>query len=430
MDWNGDGFDDLALAIDFGASQPGRLQVLLNDGEGNLGGTSVQVNTPEGPQCLAVGDVNEDGKTDAVVCIGSNQTGQVYLNAFSGNTQGAPFTAGATLPVGGDPLSAVVIPPAGGSSLVGGPSGPGVGMGSGGSGGSGGQGPSVKVFNPLTGQVQQTVTVPGSPNALVRRGRQLGTGGNSATTVGGSGLSGFLAMLTPNAQGQYTVTQQVPVPGVPQQMDAADIDGDGYADIVSANSSPQVQGSGTALPVLTLFRGGAVQVGQAVPIAPTGGTAGLDISLIDADSDGDRDVVSVHQTVVGQSRAVLIQIDTPGPGAPLTIGAQTELDASRPILSTRGNLDGLGGEDLFLVDSGTSSLSLAGGEGPAVRPFRGSPEVPSCDGDINGDGTVEGKDLATLLAHWGSVGTADLNDSGSVDGVDLAILLTNWGSCP
>lgn len=427
MDWNGDGFDDLALAIDFGASQPGRLQVLLNDGEGNLGGTSVQVNTPPLPQCLAVGDVNQDGKTDAVVCIGSSQTGQVYLNAFSGSTQGAPFTAGATLPVGGNPLSAIVIPPAGGSSLVEGPGGPSVGVGSGGSAGSGG---TVKVFNPVTAQETQSVAVPGRPNTLVRRGRQLGTGGNSATNVGGPDLPGFLALLTPNGQGVYTITQQVAVPGVPQQMDAADIDGDGYADIVSANSNPQVQGSGTALPVLTLFRGGAVQVGQAVPIAPTGGTAGLDISLIDADSDGDRDLVSVHQTVVGQSKAVLIQIDTPGPGAPLTIGAQTELDASRPILSTRGNLDGVGGEDLFLVDSGTSSLTLAGGDGPAVRPFRGSPEVPSCVGDINGDGQRDGVDLGNLLAQWGVAGSADIDSSGSVDGVDLAFLLASWGPCP
>lgn len=429
MDWNGDGFDDLALAIDFGTSQPGRLQVLLNDGEGNLGGTSVQVSTPAGPQCLAVGDVNQDGKTDAVVCIGSNQTGQIYLNAFTGSTQGAPFTAGATLPVGGNPLSAIVIPPAGGSSLVEGPGGPSVGMGSGGSGG-GGSGTSVKVFNPTTGQVQQSVTVPGTPNALVRRGRQLGTGGNNASTVGGSDLPGFLALLTPDAQGQYAVTQQVAVPGVPKQMDAADIDGDGYEDIVSANASPQVQGTGTALPVLTLFRGGPVQVGQAVPIAPVGGTAGLDISLIDADSDGDRDLVSVHQTVVGQSKAVLIQIDTPGPGAPLTIGAQTDLDASRPILSTRGNLDGVGGEDLFLVDSGTSSLSLQGGSGPAVRPFRGDPGTPPCLADINGDGRRDGVDLGNLLAQWGVSGSADINSSGTVDGVDLAFLLANWGLCP
>ncbi|MGA1354272.1 MAG: FG-GAP-like repeat-containing protein [Candidatus Limnocylindrus sp.] len=433
MDWNGDGFDDLALAIDFGTSQAGRLQVLLNDGEGNLGNVeSVQVQTPSQPQCLAVGDVNLDGKIDAVVCIGSNDTGQIYLNAYSAGTQGDPFVEGATLAVGGDPLSAVVIPPAAGASLAeAGPGGPGVGVGSGGSSGSGGSGPSVKVFNPANGVQVQNVPTGGAPGVLVRRGRQLGTGGNSATTVGGSGLPGFVALLSLDAQGNYVVTQEVEVPGVPVHMDSADIDGDGYEDLVSANAEPVQQGSGTPLPVLTLFRGGPEQVSQAVPIAPDGATAGLDVSLIDADGDGDRDIVSVHESIAGRSSASLVQIDTPGPGSPLTIGSQTDIDSTRPVLCTRGDLDQSGGEDLFLVDRGITGLSLAGGGGAsAAIPLTGLNESSTCASDINGDGTVEGKDLATLLAQWGSVGTADLDDSGSVDGVDLAILLTNWGSCP
>ena len=433
MDWNGDGFDDLALAIDFGTSQAGRLQVLINDGEGNLGSVeSVQVQTPSQPQCLAVGDVNLDGKIDAVVCIGSNDTGQIYLNSHSAGSQGDPFVPGATLAVGGDPLSAVVIPPATGASLAeAGPGGPGVGMGSGGSAGSGGSGPSVKVFNPANGVQVQTVATGGAPNVLVRRGRQLGTGGNNATTVGGTGLPGFVALLSLNAQGNYVVTQEVEVPGVPVHMDSADIDGDGYEDLVSANAEPVQQGAGTPLPVLTLFRGGPVQVSQAVPIAPDGATAGLDVSLIDADGDGDRDIVSVHESIAGRSSASLVQIDTPGPGSPLTIGSQTDIDSTRPVLCTRGDLDGSGGEDLFLVDRGITGLSLAGGGGAsAAIPLTGLNESSTCASDINGDGTVEGKDLATLLAQWGTAGEADLDGNDSVDGVDLAMLLTNWGSCP
>lgn len=432
MDWNGDGFDDLALAIDFGTSQSGRLQVLLNNGEGNLGGTSVQVDTPAGPQCLAVGDVNEDGKTDAVVCIGSNQTGRIYLNSFTGGGQGAPFTLGATMDVGGDPISAVVIPPSDGSSLIGGgSSGPGVGMGSGGSGGSGGGGsPSVKVFNGSNGSLVQQVPLNGSPNVLIRRGRQLATGGSGATTVDGNGLPGFLAILTPDPQGLFAVTQFLGVPGVPEQMDAADIDGDGYKDVVSANSSPQVRSPGTPLPVLTLFRGGPAAVGQAVPIAPVGGSAGLDVALVDVDGDGDRDIVSVHQTIVGQSEAVLIQIDTPGPGAPLTIGQQQRLEeAERPSFCTRGNLDGLGGEDVFLVDRSSSDSSLTGEGGPAGRPYLGDAGT-LCLGDINTDGMRDGADLGIMLAQWGSAGSADIDSSGTVEGGDLTYLLASWGPCP
>ena len=49
-------------------------------------------------------------------------------------------------------------------------------------------------------------------------------------------------------------------------------------------------------------------------------------------------------------------------------------------------------------------------------------------GDLNGDGVVNGADLAALLAQWGGSGSADLNNSGSVDGADLAALLANWTS--
>jgi len=46
--------------------------------------------------------------------------------------------------------------------------------------------------------------------------------------------------------------------------------------------------------------------------------------------------------------------------------------------------------------------------------------------DLNGDGVVNGADLASLLIEWGTNGDADLNTDGIVNGADLAILLTNW----
>ena len=48
-------------------------------------------------------------------------------------------------------------------------------------------------------------------------------------------------------------------------------------------------------------------------------------------------------------------------------------------------------------------------------------------GDLNGDGAVDGADLAILLGAWGtSDPAADLDQSGSVDGADLAMLLGAW----
>ena len=56
-----------------------------------------------------------------------------------------------------------------------------------------------------------------------------------------------------------------------------------------------------------------------------------------------------------------------------------------------------------------------------------------CPGDIDESGTVNGVDLAAILAVWGSDGgkypRADTNNDGEVNGADLATVLGSWGSC-
>ncbi len=57
----------------------------------------------------------------------------------------------------------------------------------------------------------------------------------------------------------------------------------------------------------------------------------------------------------------------------------------------------------------------------------GSVGLPTI-GDLNGDGVVNGADLAALLAQWGACGgcAGDLDENGFVNGADLASLLANW----
>lgn len=52
-----------------------------------------------------------------------------------------------------------------------------------------------------------------------------------------------------------------------------------------------------------------------------------------------------------------------------------------------------------------------------------------CVGDLNGDGGVDGGDLASLLGGWGEPGAGDLNNDGVIGGADLAEMLGNWGPC-
>jgi hypothetical protein len=56
--------------------------------------------------------------------------------------------------------------------------------------------------------------------------------------------------------------------------------------------------------------------------------------------------------------------------------------------------------------------------------------ITNCPADVNFDGTVDGMDLALLLAAWSTSNPlADLNADGNVDGMDLAALLAAWGTC-
>ncbi|MDA0214297.1 MAG: FG-GAP-like repeat-containing protein, partial [Planctomycetota bacterium] len=66
------------------------------------------------------------------------------------------------------------------------------------------------------------------------------------------------------------------------------------------------------------------------------------------------------------------------------------------------------------------------GDGPILTFTEfGTPQNPA---DRNGDGFVDGLDLAIILAAWGTTEVAgDANGDGFVDGVDLAIVLSAFG---
>ena len=53
-----------------------------------------------------------------------------------------------------------------------------------------------------------------------------------------------------------------------------------------------------------------------------------------------------------------------------------------------------------------------------------------CPADLDGNGAVDGADLAIVLGAWGSSdATADVIGDPLVDGADLAAILAAWGSC-
>jgi hypothetical protein len=229
--------------------------------------------------------------------------------------------------------------------------------------------------------------------------------------------------LVRGANGQWAIQQTFGLTAKPVAMDVADIDGDGLADIVTANADPVLPAPGSALPVLSIFRNtnGSFQGGT--PYQPDNASGGLSVTLVDVDNDGDRDIVSVHRKV-GTSEAALLRIDTLGAGTPLSVGQTTVLDASDPIIATRGDLDGTGGEDVYLVNQ-PSSQQLVGTR--SVKPFLAA--GGGLFGDLDGSGSVDSGDIALALLDFGPCPgcAADLDQSGVVDFGDVALILLSYG---
>ena len=73
-----------------------------------------------------------------------------------------------------------------------------------------------------------------------------------------------------------------------------------------------------------------------------------------------------------------------------------------------------------------------GGIGSDCEDLDGNGDADACEadlppGDLNGDGAVNGTDLALLLSVWGtSDPVADIDGNGTVGGSDLTIVLSGW----
>lgn len=112
------------------------------------------------------------------------------------------------------------------------------------------------------------------------------------------------------------------------------------------------------------------------------------------------------------------------------------LNPSGAVIAS-SNAQGLGGiEEInstilpvdgeYTIRVRTSGPTFAGVQ---LYRLRATIELAGIPGDFNGDGAVDGTDLAILLSVWGTPGAgtgADLNGDGVVNGADLAALLASW----
>jgi hypothetical protein len=131
-----------------------------------------------------------------------------------------------------------------------------------------------------------------------------------------------------------------------------------------------------------------------------GGSPNLDEFVVQVSGDG---IVWTTATTVQSSATLWREADITLNGL-LAVGSAIRVRFIAQDLGA-GSLVEAGIDDVKIVNIGCSSVI----------------------GDINGDGLVNGFDLATLLSQWGGPGSGDLNGDQIVGGADLAFLLSNWG---
>jgi len=96
------------------------------------------------------------------------------------------------------------------------------------------------------------------------------------------------------------------------------------------------------------------------------------------------------------------------------------------------NVDCNGNGVLDAYELATNALSDADVNG-VPDCCESAPICIPCAGDVDGNGTVNGVDLAAVLTAWGTDGAkypgSDTNRDGLVEGGDLAQVLSDWGAC-
>lgn len=93
-------------------------------------------------------------------------------------------------------------------------------------------------------------------------------------------------------------------------------------------------------------------------------------------------------------------------------------------INGNGGFTGLSSNGWLVIRAGDSNASIN-----TIARIKLGDEAPTCPADLNDDDEVNGTDLATLLAQWGTDGSADINDDGTVNAVDLSSVLAAWGPC-
>jgi hypothetical protein len=437
-DFNGDGLPDLAQA-DAGSND---VQVVLGAGADTFRETAGAGGHPvaarsyavgAGPSAMVVGDFNGDGIPDLAVTNSRDNDVSILLGNGDGTFHEVTDAAGEPLrPAAGPDPGALVVGDFNGDGV------PDLAVADGGDGevtvllGNGdGTFRSLSPFPVATPGEQLTALAAGDFNGD-------GTPDLAVALAEGSGQPGHVEVLQGNGNGTFrSVTDSLGIPvrlavgADPVALTAADLNGDGLPDLVTADS-----GSGT---VSVLLDGGGGRFAPAVAVPVGAGPRAL--ATGDFNNDGATDLAVAD----GGSGDVSVLLGN-GDG---TFGSPERLAyGMSPVAVVASDLDGDGSVDLVTaspVDLGHTSagesfatrLSVLPGHGDgaflagtppaalAAADFNrdGSPDLAAADGTTNdvtvylgaGDGTLPTQFRYPVGQDPVGIATADFNGDGRPD---------------
>jgi hypothetical protein len=246
-------------------------------------------------------------------------------------------------------------------------------------------------------------------------------GGDNASAWGFVGGTRYGRVLRATPSGTWLTVDELEGNNV-VTIEALELDGgDDQLDLMVSSDEAET---------IYLFHGGTGGgFGELIPVPVS--LPVHDVIAIDADDDGDKDIVMTAPTT--ETPLVLLRNDGYGNGL---VGSLEGIAWSKQIINSTnppnkiasGDLDDKNEEDDWIVGAG-------GGAGLSGEPT-GTLEQsnillgPQCDADVNGDGEVNVTDLLVVSDQWGQANSpADINDDGIVDVIDLLIVVGNWGQC-
>jgi hypothetical protein len=400
-DFTGDGYPDIATSLD----APDRVLIMVGSGNGLFAaGPAVALGANAGAGDLAAGDFDGDGDLDIAVCMQNQNSVRILRNLGGGafDVMGT-FTTGDTsrgpdvADVDGDgdldiavanrdDDTATVLVNNGTGSFVG-------------TTFATGADPRGAVFADFDGDGDRDVAITSHDDRTVRLHR--------------------------NTNGVYSnlLTLNLPATVRPEGIDAADLNGDGLADLA-------VGASGNGASFATIFlRTGAATFGPAANYA-SGGIDASTIVAADLDCDGDADVAVVNQT---SNTVGLLANGGTGTFGPALVAAL----GPNPSQIAAGDLDGDADNDLVVGNQDGTTISVVetgcgtpgGGGGPVCGNGICEPgESPNCIDCQGGGGGNPGPGgnftltASTIAAGAQPDGIAALDIDGDGD-ADMAVVV-------